>query len=184
MCGIEGKHADGTNLNVTNYNKNTSYYEFDKILVKQIVICCDYTQNSQQKFISTIIATQHCGTLLGYPEVKKASFTPNDSIKKNMRGVHLIKDGYETFSVDLNFRANNKQEDVDLINKLRDRCDPFYIWLNSNQDYFVVDQFGWRLQDLFLVKDYGRYDNGWNSAYSVASQTKLKLRETINWRAR
>lgn len=133
-----------------------------------------------QRFkIGNIIITKEIGTLRGYPNLNVQTRL-NQKQSRAIGGKSRIK--IPEISTDLNMRFRNHpyQEDIDLVQKLEQRQDPFLIHPSggrAGEKYFKLRRNpGWRIHDIYLVNTVG------NSSVSFQDNTYLNgINKTVRF---
>lgn len=165
------------------YDTDVAYYEFDAIVADDIVITCSKTQIADaEKFISRIIATTEIGTLRGYPEIKGVSIDPNQRGETTISGYEHIERGVDVAAFNMTLKTHPYQEDIDLIDSLFTRPDPFLVWLCGGlPDQFRLQTRGWRAKDVYQMKINGSAENGYkNNVYKMGVEQRFTFQEVIS----
>lgn len=178
FTGVTGLNSySGSSIAETGYTGSVSYYEFTPVTTDTIIITIDTTQVADaEKYLTQFVATNELGTLTGYPTPSPVSLDRNERKEKSISGRAHIQKGYETASFDLKLNTYPVQADVDILDSLQDREDPFLVWLcGGKPSQFRIEQRGYRLEDVYqmqidapLKNSYDRniYQMGANQSYS------------------
>lgn len=172
------------NIDITDYDKNSSYYEFDAVTTNKIYIEIDTTQTvDAEKYISQVVITTEIGTLEGYPEIK-VNKSKNAKKKKSMTGRVFNQKSIETVNINLGFRTypSRLQSDIDTIMSLFDLEEPFLTWLcggREGSDYFNYTLRGFRLKDLIKTTITNDFKDSYSkNIYTGLVNLTVKLDET------
>ena len=155
---INGERVGNIHINSVNNNnevKNTVYISFDPVMLDevQIVPFLDI-KNNYKINIGQILFCKEIGTFAGYPEIGQLSFNNNSrSYKSKAGGTFITKQNLTLDSLSLNFKNYNNVEDIELIHKLHEYQNSFYLWLcGGDESQFRFLQEGFRLQDIYHVQ--------------------------------
>lgn len=144
----------------TDYNLDTSYYEFDSVNTTQINITVTTTQVvDAQKYLNIFVVSKEVGTFEGYPNVTP-SLNSNEKIAKTVTGKYVTQKNFEIFSCDISLE-HTSQNDIDIISSVYDDQSPFLIWLCGGKygtSNFSVALKNWRLKDLYQVQIAGEIE--------------------------
>jgi hypothetical protein len=142
------------NINVTNFARDTAYFEFDAVTTAVIIITCSTTQvTNAQKFLQQFICTNELGTLQGYPKMNGISLDRNIRKEEAHSGRFQIQKGYEVAGFDLTLNHYPVQADIDLLDSLHERENNFLVWLcGGKPDQFRIKQRGFNLSDLYQMQ--------------------------------
>lgn len=172
----------GGDIDQDDYDVDVSYYEFDAMTVDEIVITCLTTQIADaEKFISRIIATTEIGTLLGYPEIKGVQIDPNETVESTISGYDHIERGVDVARFNMTLKTHPYQADIDLLDTLFARAEPFLVWLCGGlPDQFRLQTRGWRAKDVYNMKMSGAADNGYKfNVYTLGAEQRFTFREVV-----
>jgi len=174
VIGVNG--VESTSINETDFALDSAYYEFNQVTTSQVQIKARTTQVAdEEKMITTFIATQEIGTLLGYPKVS-STLSNNEKRSKALSQRAVIQKTYERVSIKLAFKTHPFQNDLDIMENLFESIDSYLIWPcggRSGSDYFRIEQKAWRLDDVYQVQNRGKfksdyekniYTNGFNKS--------------------
>ena len=180
VVGINGPLGGG--IVETAFAQNTAYYEFDEVTTDQINVQALKTQiPDQEKFITLVATTKELGTFEGFPNISP-SLDNNERRSTVESGKIITRKGFETYSSGIRFEHTN-QADLDLLNLLYDRLNPFLIWQCGGRfgtQFFSVEQKTWRLEDLYQVQTSGSLPTSFNkNVYVMAPKTNLRLKEEV-----
>jgi len=173
----------GGDIDQNGYDTDVSYFEFDPIEVTEIVITCTTAQVADaQKYLSRLIVTNELGTLRGYPETKGVNIDPNEKEEKTIAGFSHIERGVDTADFSLSLKSYPYQDDVDLLDDLFARYEPFMVWLCGGlPDQFGLNLRGWRSRDLYLMKVDGGIQNGFSkNTYCLGKDGAYRFREVLS----
>lgn len=153
----------GNSISVTNFERDTAYFEFDEVTTDKFIVTIDTTQTvDAEKFLNEFIATNELGTLDRYPQVPSVTLDRQFRKENAVSGRAHIEKGFENFSCSMTLTSYPVQEDIDLLDSLHNRNFPFLIWLNGGKpDQFNYQQRGWRLRDVYQVQT----DQGMRNIY-------------------
>lgn len=179
VAGIDGSKSG---IVETAFSENTAYYEFDAVTTTQINISATKTQIvDAQKFITIFVTTEELGTFIGFPDVSPEI---NSNVKRArvQTGKFISQKNFETFSAQLS-SEHTEQADIDLMNTVYERQNPFIIWLCGGKfgtDNFSVNFKNWRLQDIYQVQTFGSMQTTFrNNVYISSPITRLRVAEEV-----
>lgn len=176
---------DGTGLSgisETAYNRSMAYYEFDALSLDDLTVTMDTTQTAdEQKHLTQIICTNEIGTLLGFPVVPSVRISRNLTKDKTITGRSIIEKGYESHSFDMRLNNYPYQADIDILDSLHNREDPFLVWLCGGViDNFRIQQRGWKLEDLLQMQINEDMQNGYEkNVYSLGVTGRYSYEEVV-----
>jgi len=147
-------------INETNYDQDSSYYEFTQVSTTSIRITVSHTQiPNEDKYLSQAIASTELGTFVGYPEINSVTMDRNNRVKKTIGGRFSVQKANKTFGFDLRFRNYPSSDvynvDIDLALTLFESEDPFIIYACGGRyesQHFKKAIPGFRLKDAFLMQ--------------------------------
>ena len=175
---------DGTKSGITEtvFSENTSYYEFDAVTTTQINISALKTQVADdEKYITLVAVTTEMGTFEGYPQVTPMT-DANEKRAQVQTGKYITQKSFETFNAKIS-QEHTSQEDIDLLNTMYERQQPFLLWLCGGKygtANFSVEFKNWRLQDLYQVQTYGPVETRFRSnVYTSSPMTAIQLAEEV-----
>lgn len=181
VIGVNG--TTSTTINESNYAFNTAYYEFKAVTTNQIQIQCAKTQVANaQKFLTQAVITTELGTLQGFPRISPQS-SRNETRTTALSKRAVVQKSYETFRIRMNFTYHPFQNDLDILENIIDREEPFLVYPcggRTGTTYFKVNQKAWRLEDLFNMQTVGRDRNEFErGVYVLGFRKALVLEEHI-----
>lgn len=181
VIGVNGVTKSG--INETNYNDNSAYYEFDSVTTSRLEITCDKTQVANaQKFLNNFVATAEIGTFSGYPRVQPRS-DRNETKARSLSRKYVIQKTYETTKIKINFKTHPFQNDLDILDALFNREEPFLIYPcggRSGENFFRINQKSWRLEDLFNVQLAGQMRNDYEKGvYTLGFNKSITFEEHV-----
>ena len=181
VVGVNGISTTG--ITETAYANDTGYYEFDAVTTSQIQITCLKTQVANaQKYITGFIATEEIGTLEGFPRVQPDS-NRNETKAKALSRRLVVQKTYETNRVKITFKTHPYQNDLDIIESLFNREDPYLVYPcggRAGSQYFRVKQKNWRLKDVYNVQILGRLKNEFEKGvYILGFNKSITMEEHI-----
>lgn len=181
VIGVNGEEK--ASIVETTYNRDSAYYEFSEVTTSQIKIIATKSQVvDAQKFIGQFIATKEIGTFLGYPKVNPDS-DRNETVAKTLSNKVVVQKSYETTDIKMTFKTYPYQADMDIIDELFDREDPFLVWPcggRTGTQYFKVNQRSWRLRDVYNMQLTGQVKNDWEAnVYVMGFNKMLKFQEHV-----
>lgn len=167
----------------TNYNKDTAYYEFDSVTTDKIYITIMQTQIAdQEKSLERFYATEEIGTLTGYPIVAKEELDQNINKQETLSGNMSIQKRIETFNATLSFKNYTpNQNDYDIMNDITISIEPFLVWLCGGKfgDNFRVARRNWLLKDVYNVQAISKLSFKWNkNIYLAGFSGNVKLTQS------
>lgn len=141
-------------IDVTNFTRNTAYFEFDAVTTDTIILTVDTTQTADaEKYLGQFIVTNELGTFEGYPKLNGVSIDRNIRREEATSGRFQIQKGYEVAGFDLSLSTYPKQNDITLLESLHDRENEFLVWLCGGlPDQFRIKQRGFRVNDLYQMQ--------------------------------
>jgi hypothetical protein len=140
------------------YNKNTAYFEFDSVSVSTIEITIYTTQTADaEKTLNIFSAQEIIGNFSNSGlDQNNPNINYNEKQYNNILNKPFIRKGIETFSCSIRVPYAFTQADVDLIETLQDREEPFMVWLcggKQGNNYFRVNAKPYRLEDVYRVQN-------------------------------
>lgn len=181
VVGVNGVETVG--INETVFEHDTAYYEFDEVSTNQIQITCLSTQTANaQKALTQLIVTKLIGTMEGFPRVQPYS-SRNETKAKALSRRAVVQKTYETNSVKITFKTHPYQNDLDIIENLFNREEPFLVYPCGGRvgdSYFKVRQMNWRLKDIYNMQLIGKLKNEFEKGvYLLGFNKSLSLEEHI-----
>lgn len=169
-------------IDVTNYGKDSAYFEFDEVTANNILIQFFNTQTAnQEKFLTLAAITEELGTFIGFPDVKPAT-DANEKRSQVQTGKYITQKNFETFKAQISVE-HTEQADIDLIDSMYESQDPFLIWLCGGKfgtENFSIEFKNWRLKDLYQVQTYNEMKTTWrNNNYTGSPITSIKFAEEV-----
>lgn len=181
FTNVSSLDASGlTGISETAFDKKVAYYEFDSITVDDLTLTMDTTQVADaEKYVGQIIATNEIGTLEGFPDVSGVGLDKNLIKDKTINGKGIIEKGYEVSDFLMRLNSYPIQADIDILDALHDRENPFLVWLcGGKPDNFRLKQRGWRLEDLYQMQVSDSIQNGYNkNVYSLGVSGRYSFEE-------
>lgn len=162
---------------------DTAYYEFDSVSITELVISATHTQVAdEEKRITQVILTDEIGTLTGYPEINGVSIDPDLKSQETIAGGFHIERGRENASFDMRLSTYPLQDDVDILDGLFDRTDPFLVWLcGGKPNQFTRKTRGWRAEDLYQMKVENTLNNGYfRNVYSLGVNQRYSFKQVVS----
>ena len=172
----------GNSIDVTNFSRNTAYFEFDAVTTDTIIITVDTTQTvGAEKVLGQFIATNEIGTLTGYPVLNRVRSNRNIKRERSVTGRNHIQKGFEVASFDLNLQSYPLQADIDILDSLHQREDNFLVWLcGGKPDQFRLTQRGFLIDDIYEMQVTAPLENGYkDNVYRHGVQQKYNFEEAI-----
>lgn len=163
FTGVTGlDDYSGSSISETTFARDTAYYEFDEVTTDTIILTVDKTQTADaEKEIIQVIATNEIGTLEGFPTVNGVKLDRNTFKDKATSGRLHVQRGYENASFNMRLSTYPIQDDIDILDTLHAKNEPFLVWLNGGKpDQFRFTQRGWRLQDIYQMQIDDDANNG------------------------
>lgn len=155
FTGVKGLDSYADNkIDVTNFARSSAYFEFNAVTTNRLIVTITTTQTANaQKYLNQIIATNEIGTLQGYPVLNDIELDRGIQREQAISGRFHVQKGFEAVGFDLSLRTYPKQADIDLLESLHLREDPFLVWLcGGKPDQFRIKQRGFRLEDLYQMQ--------------------------------
>ena len=179
VVGVDGSKSG---IVETTFAENTSYYEFDAVTTTQINILANTTQVANaEKFITIFISTEELGTFVGFPQVSP-DINSNAKRVRVQSGKFITQKNFETFGATI-ASEHTEQTDIDLMNTVYERQNPFLIWLCGGKfgtSNFSVDFKNWRLQDVYQVQTFGNMRTSFRSNIYLSSPiTNIRVAEEV-----
>lgn len=160
VYGVNNEAKSG--ISETDYSYDTGFYQFDPVSTLRIQITCLKTQTENaEKVLTQILSTFEIGTFQGFPRVQPES-NRNETKAKALSRRYLVQKTYETTKVKITFKTHPFQNDIDIVQALFDREDPFFVYPCggvTGADKFKIEQNNWRLKDLYNVQLTGKIKN-------------------------
>jgi hypothetical protein len=180
VLGLDGELNE---IEETNYNKDTAYYEFDSVTTDKIYITVMTTQIAdQEKSLERFYATEEIGTLTGYPIISKEELDQNINKQETLSGNMSIQKRIETFNATLSFKNYTpNQNDYDIMNDITISIEPFLVWLCGGKfgDNFRVARRNWLLKDVYNVQAISKLSFKWNkNIYLAGFSGNVKLTQS------
>lgn len=169
-------------ISETDYDRNTAYYEFSPITVSNLTLTMEKTQIvDQEKFIGQIIATNELGTLRGFPDITAVGIDRDITKDKTLSGKYIIQKGYEQRSFSMRLINYPYQDDLDLLDSLHVRENPFLVWLcGGKPDTFKLKQRGWRINDIIKMQVDSSLQNGYEkNVYTLGATGRYSFEEVV-----
>jgi hypothetical protein len=181
VVGVNG--VESSSISETDFAFDSAYYQFDAVTTSRIQITCLKTQVANvQKYLSQIIITEEIGTLEGFPRVQPES-SRNETKAKALSRRLVVQKTYETNKVKITFKTHPFQNDLDIIEELFEREEPFLVYPcggRSGSDYFKVEQMNWRLKDIYNVQITGKLKNQFEKGvYTLGFNKSITMEEHI-----
>ncbi|MHA1347770.1 MAG: hypothetical protein ACTSO3_15325 [Candidatus Heimdallarchaeaceae archaeon] len=181
VVGVNG--VSSATISETDYSENTAYYQFTSVNTDRIQIEMTKTQVADQdKILGQFIATEEIGTFEGFPRVQPDS-NRNETKAKALSRKVVIQKTYETNRIRITLKTHPSQNDVDIVETLFDREEPFLIWpcgARTGSQYFTINQKNWRLEDIYNVQITGRLKNEYEKGvYLLGVNKRLMFEEHI-----
>lgn len=150
---LTGASTWNTALTVTDNMKTTYYGAFNAVNTSIVRLTMQTTQvPNAEKEIYDFFITGKIGQLVGYPGVD-LDYAPVSDTKTMLNNrMKNISKGRE-FSLSIDFNNHVGTNDRDLFYTLTNAREPFLVWLcGGNDTQFSHNDFGYRLDDLFLMQ--------------------------------
>lgn len=180
VVGLDG--YSGALISETGFTRDTAYYEFNAVTTDTIIITADTTQTANaEKQINQIIVTNEIGTLTGYPVITNPNFDRDTRSEKATSGRLHLEKGYENASFGLNLNAYPVQADINILEGLHDRNEPFLVWLNGGKPAnFTYTQRGFRVGDIYNMQTTGRLRTGYyKNIYPAGVEQNYNFEEVV-----
>ena len=105
------------------------------------------------KYLYGFNATQLIGQLTGWPQIQDPTHSKNPSIDTMLSGKKRVIENIGGFSCNLSVKSWSISADLAIVERLYNSVESFMVWLcGGNEDQFVTQRIGYRLEDLYLVK--------------------------------
>ncbi len=141
-------------IQLTTCARNTSYFEFTPVTTDRLILTMTTTQTvDAEKYLNQFIVTNELGTLVGYPKINGVTLDRGARREEAISGRFQLQKSYEVAGFDLSLSTYPNQDDLDLLDSLHDREEPFLSWLCGGlPDQFRLKQRGFRAQDLYQMQ--------------------------------
>lgn len=172
----------GSAIDVSDYAGDAAYFEFDEVTTDTIIITIDTTQTADaEKEIVQFIATNEIGTLTGFPTITGGAADRTERRAVSVSGRSHIEKGYESFSFSLELSSYNVQADLDVLEGLHDRNEPFLVWLcGGKPTNFRFKQRGFRVGDVYQMQTVGEMTSGYyRNIYPAGVEKRYRFEEAI-----
>lgn len=170
-------------LEILDNEKSAEYFEFDEVDTTQIKLIIRKTiVPNEEKYLCKFIATSEIGTLKGFPRVDN-QINSNEVESKTMSGFIYSSKGFQTAQIKINFKTHPYGEDISLIEYLFSIDESFLIYPCGGRfgdKYFKMNQFTWKLGDIYNVKTSGNLDADWEKGvYLLGANKNITFKEHI-----
>jgi hypothetical protein len=141
-------------IQLTACARNASYFEFTPVTTDRLILTMTTTQTANaEKYLNQFIVTNELGTLEGYPKINGVTLDRNARREEAISGRFQMQKSYEVAGFDLSLSTYPKQDDLDLLDSLHEREEPFLCWLCGGlPDQFRLKQRGFREKDLYQMQ--------------------------------
>jgi len=160
VVGVNG--AESVSILETDYSEDTAYYEFDNVTTNSILVEVLSSQVvDAEKFLTQVIIAKEIGTLKGFPRIVPQA-ERNETKSKTLSGKYIVQKSYETNQIKTTFKSHPYQEDLDIIEELFLREEPFLVYPcggRKGENYFKFDMINWRLKDIYNMQIVGKLKN-------------------------
>ena len=182
FAGVVGVDGDLTGVNVTEYAKDSAYFEFDEVTAGNIRIEIYNTQVANaEKYLTFAGITSEIGTFTGFPDVKPSTDS-NEKRSQVQTGKYVTQKNFEIFDAQISLEYVD-QGDITLLNTIYETQDPFLIWLCGGKhgiSSFSAEFKNWRLKDLYQVQTFGQIRTVWrNNIYTSSPITSVRVAEEV-----
>jgi len=146
-------------ISVTGNTLETKRHEVTKEAIQKILITITATMVADDdKIMSQLILTEKIGQLVGFPEIKKPTISQNRKRNRMLSGKFNINQQVGGFSMDLKWIVNKLTNDLTIIEDLYNKREGFLVWPSGgDEDQFLFQGEGYRLEDIFLMKTANEY---------------------------
>lgn len=181
VVGVNG--VESASISETSFAYDSGFYQFDSVSTTKIQIVCSTTQIANtQKYLTNFFATKEIGTFLGYPRVNP-TVDRNERVVRSLSGKAVVQKSYMTNNMSINFKTHPYQNDIDLLNILFNREEPFLVYLcggRTGSNYFKIEQINWRLRDMYNMQIVGSMKNDFEKGVYILGVNKtIKLEEHV-----
>lgn len=145
-------------INVVDYDQNTSYFEFDAVDVDTIEIEAYNTQTAdEEKSLNIFYATSQIGNFSNSGLSQNSpGIDYNNRVYTNINNKQFITKGKQSFSASVRLPYVFTQADIDLVESLLEREENFIMWLCGGKygsEYFRFNAKPYRLEDVYRVQN-------------------------------
>ena len=172
-------------INVTGNIKETTFHQFTKVSTSKLQLIINGTiVPDADKRMKQFIATEKLvtGQLTGWPIIKNPNFNTNKKVSKMLSGKVNVTESVGGFGVDLQVRNWSIDSDLNIVEEIYSGRRGVLIWLSAgNEDQFKFKRYGYRDEDIFLMRAVNSYSPEWVSGvYINGLKITLKMQESIN----
>lgn len=123
---------------------------------------------NEEKYLGMFFAFMELGQFEYFPGFKP-NIDPEQNVFKTTDGRHFVIERGEAFSASIDFVSHVNQNDIDLVEDLLERKEPFYIWPNAGDESIFTYSFKpFRFQDIFKVTIIGNNSPEYTKNYYKA----------------
>lgn len=132
------------------------------------IIGDDTITANQEKYVTLFMAFAEIGQFEYFPDFRP-SIEPEQNVFTTTDGRGFVIEKGEAFSAKLEFKSHVNQNDIDLIEQLLARKEPFFIWPNGGDSSIFRYSFRpYRFKDIFKVTIIGKNDPRYTKNYYKA----------------
>lgn len=164
-----------TPISETTNSLSTNEYIFDSIEAQYIRIVITGTQVADSdKEIKQIIVTNSIGQLMGWPQVRKATYDLNKSTVALLSGKNYVSRQRGGFSFEIRVSNYNIDSDIEILEQIYFSPNSVLVWINAgDSSQFSRTHVGYRPQDIFLMTTRDEFEAEF---YKYLYQAGLKFR--------
>ncbi|MEM0951935.1 MAG: hypothetical protein AAGI66_07315 [Cyanobacteria bacterium P01_H01_bin.74] len=162
-------------------NLNSTYYgKFPAVTATLVRLSMIKTViPNAEKTIQDVVITEEIGQLVGYPALR-TTFARTKNTKELINGKNKFLQKGRKLNFTLSFVDHVGTNDRALFHTVTNLSEPFLLWpCGGNVEQFAYPDFGYRLEDLFLVQvDENGYSHEFTkNLYKSGFRASLRLKE-------
>jgi len=181
-----GAYVDfSTAISETINADSTTHFSFTKVSTSLIKIIITGTQVvDADKQIKQLVLTDllASGQLDGWPIIKRPRHSTNKKTNTMLSGKANVIESVGGFSMDLNVRNWNIDQDIDIVEEIYLGKRGVLVWLGGgDENQFSRAHIGYRKEDLYLMRAVNDYTPEFSGGiYNNGLKQSIKMRESIN----
>lgn len=171
-----------TPVNETTNTKTTNEFSFNTVTTSKIRIIVTGTQVvDDEKEIKQLIITSSIGQFTGWPQIKKTTIGKNKKRSRLLSGKTLVTTQVGYFACDLSVENWNIDNDLAILEEIYFSFNGVLMWINAgDDDQFSRTNFGYRGEDIYLVKPTNEYTpEFYKSYYRSGVKLKVQIQEVV-----
>lgn len=169
-------------INVTEWDQDSFYFEFDNVTLSSIDIEIYTTQTADAiKYLGEVVATNEIGTLDLHPTIS-IDFNNNEIVTKLLSGLKRSTPQKQTATLKIDYKLCPSQNDITLLEDLFDFGEAVLCWPCGGKygsDSFKYQVKGWRLKDIFQMSPKGKLSSDWYKSFLGGIKRDLTFEESI-----